>query len=249
MNEHKFDQKGGIYSKARPSYPDKLFSYLTGNGYVGKATVIADIGSGTGKFTQQIGRYSEKVFAVEPNDDMRLIAEKNFADCRNIISVNGSAENTTLSDSSVDFITVAQAFHWFDRKAFKADCRRILRKNGKVLLVWNDRDTDSELIRENYDINRRFCPNFKGPSNGIDFSKEAFADFFEGDFIVVEFGNDLIYDENTFVSRCLSSSYAPNQGDENYNPYVNELRELFEKYSKNSVVPYPYIARCYIGNV
>lgn len=249
MNEHKFDQKGGIYSKARPSYPDKLFSYLTGNGYVGKATVIADIGSGTGKFTQQIGRYSEKVFAVEPNDDMRLIAEKNFSDCRNIISVNGSAENTTLSDSSVDFITVAQAFHWFDRKAFKAECRRILRKNGKVLLVWNDRDTDSELIRENYDINRRFCPNFKGSSNGIDFSKEAFDDFFEGDFIVVEFGNDLIYDENTFVSRCLSSSYAPNQDDENYNPYVNELRELFEKYSKNSVIPYPYITRCYIGNV
>lgn len=249
MNEHKFDQKGGIYSKARPSYPDKLFSYLTGNGYVGKATVIADIGSGTGKFTQQIGRYSEKVFAVEPNDDMRLIAEKNFADCSNIVSVNGSAENTTLSDSSVDFITVAQAFHWFDRKTFKAECRRILRKNGKVLLVWNDRDTDSNLIRENYEINRKFCPNFKGSLNGIDFGKDSFADFFDGDFEVINFRNDLIYDKDAFISRCLSSSYAPNQGDENYNMYVNELRELFEKYSKNSVVPYPYITRCYIGNV
>lgn len=249
MNEHKFDQKGGIYSKARPSYPDKLFSYLTGNGYVGKATVIADIGSGTGKFTQQIGRYSEKVFAVEPNDDMRLIAEKNFADCSNIVSVNGSAENTTLSDSSVDFITVAQAFHWFDRKTFKAECRRILRKNGKVLLVWNDRDTDSNLIWENYEINRKFCPNFKGSSNGIDFGKDSFADFFDGDFEVVNFRNDLIYDKDAFISRCLSSSYAPKQGDETYNMYVNELRELFEKYSKNSVVPYPYITRCYIGNV
>lgn len=249
MNEHKFDQKGGIYSKARPNYPDKLFSYLTGNGYVGKATVIADIGSGTGKFTQQIGRYSEKVFAVEPNDDMRLIAEKNFADCSNIVSVNGSAENTTLSDSSVDFITVAQAFHWFDRKTFKAECRRILRKNGKVLLVWNDRDTDSNLIRENYEINRKFCPNFKGSSNGIDFGKDSFADFFDGDFEVINFRNDLIYDKDAFISRCLSSSYAPKQGDENYNMYVNELRELFEKYSKNSVVPYPYITRCYIGNV
>ena len=249
MNEHKFDQKGGIYSKARPSYPDKLFSYLTGNGYVGKATVIADIGSGTGKFTQQIGRYSEKVFAVEPNDDMRLIAEKNFADCSNIVSVNGSAENTTLSDSSVDFITVAQAFHWFDRKTFKAECRRILRKNGKVLLVWNDRDTDSNLIRENYEINRKFCPNFKGSSNGFDFGKDSFADFFDGDFEVINFRNDLIYDKDAFISRCLSSSYAPNQGDENYNMYVNELWELFEKYSKNSVVPYLYITRCYIGNV
>lgn len=249
MNEHKFDNKGKIYSKARPGYPDKLFAYLTENDYVGKDTVIADIGSGTGKFTQQIGRYSEKVFAVEPNDDMRLIAEKNFADCGNIVSVNGSAEDTTLPDKSVDFITVAQAFHWFDRKTFKAECRRILRKKGKVLLVWNDRDTDSNLIRENYEINRKFCPNFKGSSNGIDFGKDSFADFFDGDFEVINFRNDLIYDKDAFISRCLSSSYAPKQCDENYDPYVNELRELFEKYSENAVVPYPYITRCYIGNV
>ena len=247
MNEHKFDKKGEIYSKARPSYPDELFAYLKEQNLISESTVAADIGSGTGKFTQQIGRYSEKVFAVEPNDDMRLIAEKNFADCSNIISVNGSAENTTLSDSSVDFITVAQAFHWFDRQTFKAECRRILKNDGNILLVWNDRDTESELIRENYDINRRFCPNFKGSSNGIDFSKDAFRDFFEGDFDVVQFRNDLIYDEKAFVSRCLSSSYAPKPGEEKYDGYVAELQELFKKHSLNGTVSYPYITRCYIG--
>ena len=108
---------------------------------------------------------------------------------------------------------------------------------------------ENELIRENYDINRRFCLNFKGPSNGIDFSKEAFADFFEGDFIVVEFGNDLIYDENAFVSRCLSSSYAPKTDKKNYNEYVAELQKLFKKYNQSGTVPYPYITRCYIGKV
>lgn len=249
MNEHKFDQKGGIYSKARPSYPDELFAYLKEHDFISESTVAADIGSGTGIFSEKLCPYVSRIFAIEPNSDMHAVAEEKYAAHKNIISVNGSAENTKLSDKSVDFITAAQAFHWFDRQSFKAECHRILKDNGNILLVWNDRDTESELIRENYDINRRFCPNFKGPSNGIDFSKEAFADFFEGDFIVVEFGNDLIYDENAFVSRCLSSSYAPKPDKKNYNEYVAELQKLFKKYNQNGTVPYPYITRCYIGKV
>lgn len=249
MNEHKFDKKGEIYSKARPSYPDELFIYLKDQNLISESTLAADIGSGTGIFTKKLCPYVSRVFAVEPNDGMRSVAEDKYTAYENIISVNGSAEDTKLSDKSVDFITVAQAFHWFDRQSFKTECRRILKNDGNILLVWNDRDAESELIRENYDINRRFCPNFKGSSNGIDFSKDAFRDFFEGDFDVVQFRNDLIYDEKAFVSRCLSSSYAPKPGEEKYDGYVAELQELFKKFSKNDTVPYPYITRCYIGRV
>lgn len=249
MNEHRFDQKGKIYSKARPGYPEELFEYLRKQGLISDGTVAADIGSGTGIFTVQLCTFSGKVFAVEPNDDMRTVAEEKYAGHQNIISVNGSAESTRLCDKSVDFITVAQAFHWFDRQVFKKECRRILKDGGKVLLVWNDRDTDSELIRENYEINRRFCPNFKGSSNGIDFSKDAFRDFFDGDFDVIQFRNNLIYNEDAFVARCLSSSYAPKAGDEKYDEYIAKLHELFKKHGKNGVVPYPYITRCYIGTV
>ena len=76
---------------------------------------------------------------------MRAVAEEKYAAHKNIISVNGSAENTKLNDKSVDFITAAQAFHWFDRQSFKAECRRILKDNGNILLVWNDRDTETSL--------------------------------------------------------------------------------------------------------
>ena len=249
MNEHKFDKKGEIYSKARPSYPDELFAYLKEQKLISERTVAADIGSGTGIFTEELCPYVSKIFAIEPNDDMRSVAEEKYAVHNNIISVNSSAEDTKLDDKSVDFITVAQAFHWFDRQSFKTECRRILKDGGKILLVWNDRDTGSELIRVNYDINRRFCPNFKGSSNGIDFSKDAFKDFFEGDFDMVQFRNDLIYDENAFVSRSLSSSYAPKPGEEKYDEYAAELQELFKKFSQDGTAPYPYITRCYIGKV
>lgn len=249
MNEHKFDRKGAIYSKARPGYPDELFRRLTENGLISKNTVAADIGSGTGIFTEQLAAVVGTVFAVEPNDDMRLTAEKSYATLGNVISVSGSAESTSLPDKSVDFITVAQAFHWFDRNKFKAECRRILKDNGKILLVWNDRDASSKLIQENYEINRRFCPNFNGSSNGINFDKESFRNFFDGDIVVVSFRNDLIYDRDAFVARSLSSSYAPKPEEESYELYIDELKKLFDMQCNNSVVPYPYITRCYIGKV
>lgn len=249
MNENKFDQKGTIYAKARPGYPDELFLWLVNNGIISADTVAADIGSGTGIFAEKISDYVDKVFAVEPNDDMRKVAEEKFAERKNVFSINGTAESTKLESRSIDFICAAQSFHWFDKQAFKKECKRILKDNGYVLLVWNDRDTSSKIINENYMINRQFCPNFKGSSNGFDFSREAFADFFGENFDIIEFRNDLIYDENAFVSRNLSSSYAPKTAEANYSEYISALHELFKRLCQNGTVKYPYITRCYIGKI
>lgn len=249
MNEDKFDRKGKIYAKARPGYPSELFGHLIDSGIVSPQAVTADIGSGTGLFTVSLSPFVKRIYAVEPNADMRRVAEEKYKNYDNILSVNGTAEQTRLESQSIDLVTVAQAFHWFDRQNFKSECRRILKPDSKVLLVWNDRDTASELIRENYEINRRFCPDFKGSSNGIDFSRNAFTDFFDGDFETTGFRNDLTYDLDTFVSRNLSSSYAPKQDDEKYSDYCTAIEKLFLKHEKNGVVPYPYIIRCYIGKV
>lgn len=249
MNEKKFDAKGSIYVKGRPAYPEKLFDYLIKTKVIKENTIVADIGSGTGIFTLQMSPFVDELFAVEPNDDMRDKAEMLYKDFSNIVSVNGSAEATTLKNASVDLITVAQAFHWFDRKLFKLECQRISKENGKVFLVWNDRDTSSEIIKENFGVNKKFCPNFKGSSNGIDFSKDGFKDFFEGEFELVEFENHLVYDKDTFISRNLSSSYAPKSTDDCCYEYIKAISEVFDKYSENGTVNYPYITRCYIGKV
>ena len=249
MNEQKFDNKGKLYAKGRPGYPNKLFEHLIENNIISNNSTVADIGSGTGLFTVQLSPSVGKIYAVEPNGDMRRVAEERYEEYDNTVSVDGTAENTSLGEKSVDFVTVAQAFHWFDRPSFKIECQRILKPNGKILLVWNDRDTSSELIKENYEINCCFCPDFKGSSSGIDFDREAFTDFFEGDFEVVSFRNDLTYNLDAFVARCLSSSYAPKQDDASYEPYVRALEELFGRYESDGTIPYPYIARCYIGSV
>lgn len=249
MNETKFDRKGDVYAKARPAYPASLFAHLSERGIIRADTTAADIGSGTGIFTLQLAPFVAKVYAVEPNDDMRTKAETAFASYSNIVSVSATAEQTTLADHSVDLITVAQAFHWFDRAAFRTECRRILKSDGNVLLIWNDRDTDSPIIRDNFAVNKQFCPRFCGSSNGISFDKASFADFFAKTPEVTLFDNSLIYDRDAFVMRNLSSSYAPVQGDAHYDRYVQAIHDVFDRHSKDGTVVYPYITRCYLGTV
>ncbi len=249
MNETKFDRKGDVYAKARPAYPASLFAHLSERGIIQADRTAADIGSGTGIFTLQLAPFVAKVYAVEPNADMRTKAETAFTSCGNITSIGASAEQTTLAEHSIDVITVAQAFHWFDRAAFRTECRRILKTDGKVLLIWNDRDTDSPIIRDNFVVNKRFCPRFCGSSNGISFDKTSFADFFAKIPEVIEFDNSLIYDRDAFVMRNLSSSYAPVQGDAHYDRYVQAIHDVFDKHSKDGTVVYPYITRCYLGTV
>ena len=162
MNENKFDGMGNIYAKFRPNYPQVFIDYLFANFGITSDSIFADIGAGTGILTKQLLEKKVKVYAVEPNDDMRKVAEANLSSFSNFILVNGTAENTTLVDNSIDIITVAQAFHWFDKQKFKAECQRILKPLGKVVLVWNSRDSASDLVMQNDLINRKYCPDFKG---------------------------------------------------------------------------------------
>ena len=251
LNENKFDGMGNIYAKFRPNYPQVFIDYLFANFGITNDSIFADIGAGTGILTKQLLEKKVKVYAVEPNDDMRKVAEANLSSFSNFILVNGTAENTTLADNSIDIITVAQAFHWFDKQKFKAECQRILKPLGKVVLVWNSRDSASDLVMQNDLINRKYCPDFKGFSGNRrgKSSEEDFSDFFSGKYIEKIFDNPLKFTEQSFIGRNLSASYALKEFDTHYNSYVHELKKLFDKYSKNGTLIMPNLTRCYIGMV
>ena len=124
---NRFDGKGEIYAKARAKYAAVLFDFLKNDLKASGGSVFADIGSGTGIFTEQLLNCGYKVFAIETNGDMRKKAEEKLSDNKGFVSVNGSDSDMKISDKSVDFITAAQAFHWFDSEAFKKECRRVLK--------------------------------------------------------------------------------------------------------------------------
>lgn len=141
----KFDEKAENYTEGRTNYSAKLINCMYCEYGVSNTSVIADIGSGTGKFSKQLLDRQSEVYCIEPNKDMRCTAEKELHRYANFHSVNGNAENTTLKADFADCITVAQAFHWFDIPKFKLECRRIMKKQGNVFLIWNIRDYDDVI--------------------------------------------------------------------------------------------------------
>lgn len=246
----KFTGKADIYSKYRPSYPKEYINYLISANSLSSTSVIADIGSGTGILSGQLLEKRLEVICVEPNADMRTLAENQLKGFSRYLSVNGSAEDTTLQEKSIDLITVAQAFHWFDKERFKAECRRILKQNSKIALVWNSRDFSSEIIQENALICKKMCPSFNGFSGGMEESPEIIQGFYgDGNFEIITFQNDLQLDLDGFIGRNLSSSYAPKSTDVNYDAFISALTDLFDKYSENNMITMPNNTRSYLGCV
>ena len=251
-NEERFAGKADIYKKFRPTYPKEFIDYLYSDiGFTDKS-VIADIGSGTGIFSRLLLEQGSFVYCVEPNEDMRRVAEQDLSEYKNFVSVNAPAENTGLKDNSVDFITAAQAAHWFDREAFKSECRRVLKPGGKVAFVWNIRDFESEIVKKDHAIREKYCVDRKGLGDKNGPTKDYMLDFF-ADKIREEknFRNDLRLDRENFIGRNLSASYAPQEetNPEKYHGLVCELGELFDEYNINGILNYPHFTQSEIGMV
>lgn len=251
-NTEKFTGRANVYDKYRPGYPQELYEFLFNTFNLNEKSVIADIGAGTGKFALSFLCKGIKTVCVEPNSDMKGIMDLNYSKYKNYVGVNASAENTTLLEESVDFITVAQAFHWFDRAVFKQECQRILKPDGKVFLVWNMRDEQAEVTQRLFQVNKKYCKDFKGFTGGI--SKvdcTQFDDFYkQGTGRVKIFQNDVVYDSlSSFIGRSLSSSYAPKENDDFYNEYVEELKKIYKEYSNKDGLTVQHITTLYYGDV
>lgn len=250
MNTEKFTGKAEVYSRYRPSYPQALFDYLYNEIGFKKTHIIADIGSGTGILTQAFLKRGNKVIGIEPNDDMRHFAEEQLRSFGNFISLNATAEATTLETASVDYITVAQAFHWFDLEAFKTECQRILRPEGKVVLIWNSRNPNNKFTEDLGALEQRFCSDFKGFSGGLCDKADNFQDFFKnGAYIYRTFPNDQRWYREQFIGGCLSASYALSQNNPNYDLWIKSLNELFDNYQVCDYLHVPYYTRSYVGYV
>lgn len=242
---NRFDGRGEVYAKARPRYAGGLFEYLKSEVGAAVGSAFADVGSGTGIFAEQLLNSGCAVFAVEPNDDMRRKAEERLSQREGFVSVNGSAAHTGLPDRSVDFVSAAQAFHWFAPEAFREECRRILRPGGKVVIVYNFRDENAPCTRALAALQRRFNPEFHGFSNGM--SREHCRAFFEGACAVYRADNAQRYDRQGYIDRVLSSSYSRRPGEDGFEEYQRGIREIFDEFAVDGWITVPTDTVAFIG--
>jgi SAM-dependent methyltransferase len=133
------------YERGRPGYPPEAIELLIRELGLGPGRTVLDVGAGTGKLTRLLPPTGARVLAVEPVDGMR---EQLVAAAPGVELVEGTAEAMQVTDGSVDAITCATAFHWFDGPRALAEFHRALVPRGRLALLWNTRDESVEWVRD-----------------------------------------------------------------------------------------------------
>jgi SAM-dependent methyltransferase len=245
----RFSDRVDDYVQYRPGYPSELVGLLRRECGLGPGRDVADVGSGTGKLTELLLATGARVYAVEPNDGMRRASERLLGKVPGFVSIDGRAEATGLPGASVDLVTAAQAFHWFDQVAARAEFRRILRPGGVVALVWNERDTDASAFLRDYEIClRRFSVDYAEVDHRHTASRERIAAFFGADgFREAEFPNRQDLDLDGMRGRYLSCSYALPRGHPRFEEAMAALSDIFHKYQRDGRVHIDYRTRVYLG--
>ena len=246
-NTNKFSGLANHYDASRPSYAEELIECLFNKYALQEEAIVADIGAGTGKFAKQLLDRGCTVICVEPNADMRSMAEQGLHDYPNVTVIDGSDSNTNVANHSVDFVTVAQAFHWFDADSFQQECQRILKPDGKVILVWNMRDMTAAVNKANYEVFKNYCPNFYGFSGGAKTEDSHILNFFKHHVEIEKFSNPLTFTKDKFIQRCLSASYSLRTEDEHYEAYLQALEQLFDDFAVNGQLTVANDTKAYIG--
>ena len=245
----RFSSRVENYIKYRPGYPPEIISFLESHCALSSESVVADIGSGTGKLTELFIKHGNLVFGVEPNTGMRAAAERLLGDYSNFRSINGSAEDTTLAYSSVDLIAAGQAFHWFNPALAKVEAARILKPAGWVALIWNDRKLLSTPFLEDYEaLLLKYGTDYQEVRH--DKAQEAIEEFFAPAAASLKvFPNEQVFDFDGLRGRVLSSSYTPEPDHPSFPAMIRELEDIFAKHEDGGHVIFEYDTKIFYGQI
>ncbi len=245
----RFSDRVENYVRYRPGYPPEVLDLLRAECGLQPSHIVADIASGTGVFTRMLLENGNSVFAVEPNTEMRETGMRQLEDHNGLVSVAGTAEETTLGSASVDFVTAAQAAHWFDLPRARAEFVRILRREGWCVLIWNERRTsttpflrDYEQLLLTYGTDYKEVRHERTTAVIHEFFSPAVSE--EGVFSLRQ-----QFDYDGTAGRLLSSSYVPLEGHPNYAPMMEELRRIFRVHARDDMVEFEYDTRVYFGHL
>ena len=245
----RFSDRVENYARYRPGYPPEVLALLRTECGLQSSHIIADIASGTGVFTRLLLENGNSVFAVEPNPEMREMGMHQLESYDRFVSVAGTAEETTLRSGSVDFVTAAQAAHWFDLPRARTEFGRILKPEGWCVLIWNERRTASTPFLRDYEqLLLTYATDYKEVRHERTTAiiHEFFAPAANQERV---FSLSQQFDYEGTAGRLLSSSYAPLEGHPSHESMMQELQRIFRAHAVEDEVEFDYDTRVFYGHL
>jgi len=237
-----FGAGAAAYEKGRPSYSDDVVAWLVERLGIAAGRTVVDLAAGTGKLTRLLAATGATVTAIEPVDAMR---DQLLLACPGVDAISGTAEAIPLPDRSVDALTVAQAFHWFDPAVALAEIARVLRPGSSLGIVFNERDTRepwvadlSKIIR--WDERQRWRVPYTVEVDWAAVVGEHGPQFGPVDRYDSTYIQPM--DADTLVQRVLSTSYIARLPTGEQTAIADRVRELVAPLGDAFELPYVSVA-------
>jgi len=245
----RFSDRVRDYVKYRPGYPQDVIAFMKRELGLTSSQIIVDLGSGTGIFSKLLLENGNTVFGVEPNEAMRAMAEQLLNSYSKFKSIAGSSEDTKLVDKSVDMLTAAQAFHWFDPEKTRKEGLRILKPNSFAVILWNERKQDATPFLNDYEkLLLKFGTDYEQVKRNDERQPQALEIFFAGkNFKKFICPNYQVLDLDGLKGRILSASYVPKAGTSGYEPMIKEIERVFRHHNNHGKVRLEYDTGVYYG--
>ncbi|HUQ03828.1 MAG TPA: class I SAM-dependent methyltransferase [Kofleriaceae bacterium] len=224
---------------ARPGYPEALIDLCATRAGVVTGDRVADIGAGTGIFTQHLAARGLIVDAVEPNPAMRAEAPS----LPGVRWLEGTFEHTGLPGASVKWITAAQAFHWADPPRALPELHRILTPGGCLTAIWNDRrDDHSPWLRAVMDVIRREAPEFDERYRDHDWTATLLTDGWFSDVVADETQHVVTMTRDRFRALWRSHNHLAETAGARLPRVLAGIDEITATVDE---VPVPYVTRAF----
>ena len=237
-----FGAGAAAYEQGRPSYADDVVAWLVDRLGIAPGRAVVDLAAGTGKLTRLLAATGADLIAIEPVDAMR---EQLVQACPGVDAINGTAESIPLPDESVDALTVAQAFHWFDPAVALAEIARVLRPGGGLGIAFNERDTRepwvadlSKLIR--WDEREQWRVPYTVEVDWAEVIDEHGPQFGPAERYDSTYLQPM--DADTMVQRVLSTSYIARLPGADQAALADKVRDLVAPLGEHFELPYVSVA-------
>jgi ubiquinone/menaquinone biosynthesis C-methylase UbiE len=249
-NTKRYAGRVDVYRRYRARYPREVFDFVREHCGLTAASVMADVGSGTGMLAEVFLENGNRVFAIEPNAEMRDVCKELEALYSGLRCIDGMAEATTLPEHSVDIVMAGRAFHWFNQEQCRPEFLRILRPGGWVMLVNLARSTGPEpLLRDFQDLRMKYGLDYAETVAQFDMDAAcrkflARAEIRSAEFPVIQ---KLSYEE--LEGQTASFSVMPQPADAAYPAMQRALRDYFTRYHSGGTVLVPMDCTIYVGQL